>query len=317
MYLDVIVQAVESVLTLFLIGALGYALAAKGWFSDNTKAVLPRLVVDITMPLYLVYVISSTISRDELIEMLSAASLPLIALLLTFAVSLVLIRILKIPQGHKGIFSVAFSCPNTIYLGIPVNLALFGEAALKYVLLFYFVHTLFFWTVGGYLISGDGEREKTPLLSLAGLRSIISRPMLGSLCGLFLLCFDLHLPNFLLRTTEYLGNLTVPLIIISMGITMHDMNRRDLRPDRELGFIIIGRFLVSPLMMLAVSYLLPIPALMRQVFVIQASLPVITSMAAMASYYKAAPEFSALAVAVTTLLCIATLPVYMVLVSLI
>lgn len=313
--MDVVIQAVESVLTLFLIGSIGYILAARNWFTDNTKAVLPKLVVEISMPLYLVYVISNTITHDDMILLLPAASLPLIALLLTFAVSLMVRRMAKIPEGHKGIFSVAFTCPNTVYLGIPVNLALFGQASLPYVLLFYFVHTLFFWTIGSVLIAGDGERAKTPLFSLDRLRSIMTPPMTASLFGLLLLALDVRLPRFLLNTAEYMGSLTVPLIIISMGITLQGMNLRALRLDRELGLILFGRFFVSPLIMLAVSFLLPIPPLMRQVFVIQSSLPVITSMAAMADYYKASPQFSAVAVAVSTLLCIATIPVFMILVG--
>ena len=315
MYVNVILQAVESVLTLFLIGALGYILAAKSWFCEDTKAVLPRLVVEISLPPYLVYVISSTISREDLLGMLSAISLPLVALLLTFATSHAFVRVLNIPKGRRGIFKVAFTCPNTIYLGIPVNLALFGEAALPYVLLFYLVNTIFFWTVGNYLVAKDSEQEKPPIFSLARLHAILSPPMAATLCGLFLLLLDLNLPSFLLRTAEYLGNLTIPLILISMGITLQGMNLRTLRLDRELGAILLGRFFVSPLLMLAISFLLPIPPLMRQVFVIQASLPVITGMTAMANYHKVAPEFSTIIVTVSTLLCIFTIPVYMVLVS--
>ena len=44
-----------------------------------------------------------------------------------------------------------------MYIGLPVNLALFGDEALPFVLLYFFANTVFFWTVGNYSISHDKE----------------------------------------------------------------------------------------------------------------------------------------------------------------
>lgn len=307
-----VLHAVESVLTLFCIGGAGYVFAARGWFDEQTKAALPRMVLEISLPPYLMYVILENLTREELFSMVHAGMLPFIALLLTFALSRVFVRLLKIPAGHRGIFSVAFTCPNTIYLGIPVNLALFGEAALPHVLLFYFVHTIFFWTAGNWLIAGDAGNGKGSLR----LRAIISPPMAGFLAGLALLLAGVTLPAFVMRAAGSLGGITTPVILLSLGITLQGMRLRSIRLDRELSFILLGRFVFSPAIMFAVSFLFPIPDLMRQVFVIQASLPVVTSIAAMTAYHKVGVEFSAVAVALSTLLCMATLPVFMVLVSL-
>jgi predicted permease len=310
--MDAALHALNSVLVLFLLGAVGYVLAARGWFGEDTKADLPRLVMEVSLPPYLMYVMLTTLTREGLLDMLYGGILPLAALVLTFALARVFVRLLKVPEGRKGIFSVAFTCPNTIYLGIPVNLSLFGPEALKYVLLFYFVHTVFFWTAGNWLIANDGGAGQGALR----LRSLISPPMAGFLVGMALLLCDLTPPPFVMRAAESLGSVTTPVILLSLGITLQGMRRHSLRITRELAFILLGRFFFSPAIMIAVSSMLPIPTLMRQVFVIQSGLPVITSIAAMAAYHKAGAEFSAVAVALSTLLCLVTLPVFMVLVSL-
>ena len=55
---------------------------------------------------------------------------------------------------------------------------------------------------------------------------------------------------------------------------------------------------------------------MLQVFIIQSSLPVITNLAVVANYYKANEELGALAVTSSTLLCLFTVPLLMILVTL-
>ena len=48
---------------------------------------------------------------------------------------------------------------NTIFVGLPINQALFGDASIPYVLIYYMCNTTFFWTLGTYLIQRDGEGE--------------------------------------------------------------------------------------------------------------------------------------------------------------
>ncbi len=316
MYLDVILHAVDGVLTLLLIGMVGYALAGRGWFGVETQRLLPRLTMEITLPPYMFYVQATAISRNELLDMVYAGLLPFTAMTLTYLFSRLLIRLLRIPKGKRGITSVAFTCSNTIYLGLPINLALFGEAALPYVLLYYAVNSMLFWTMGVYLVAGDSEDSKHALLSRETLRSFISPPMMGLISGVMAVLLHIPLPPFLLNSSKMLGGITIPLILLSLGITMHGMRLRNIRPNRELILILLGRFICSPLILFGLSFFFPVPTLMLQVFIIQSSLPVITNLAVVANYYKANEELGALAVTSSTLLCLFTVPLLMILVTL-
>ena len=84
------------------------------------------------------------------------ALLPLGSVTLTFALAIALAKLARVKRQHFGLFCASVANSNTIFIGIPVNLALFGEGSIPYVLLYYAASTVFFWTVGVYSITCPG-----------------------------------------------------------------------------------------------------------------------------------------------------------------
>ena len=304
--------ALQGVLGLLLISIVGYVLAAKGWFDDHAIIMMPRLITCVALPPYLFYTVSHSFQREQLLHMIVSSLFPLLSMLVTFALAWVLARLFRVKEGRRGLFCAGMSASNTMYIGLPVNLALFGEESLPYVLLYYFASTIFFWTVGNYAISSDGNgdgRERTRLRD--NVRHIFSPPMLGFLTGLSLVMLKVELPRFLLDAARYLGNLTTPLALLFIGITLQNMDLRHLKLDRDLVLALAGRLVVSPLVVLLLVPLFPIPELMGKVFIMQASLPVLMQAAILSAYYRTDAEFGALMVSLSTLLSALTIPIYM------
>ncbi len=299
-------HALGGIFGLLLVVAVGYVLAWKGWFSTECKMLLPRLVTYVALPPFLM----STFLQS--FDMLYGALLPFTSQILTFSLAWVVGRAVRVRRRHLGLFCACVSNSNTIFVGIPVNLALFGEESLPHVLLYYFASTIFFWTVGNYAISSDGKsdgRERTRLRD--NIRHIFSPPMLGFLTGLSLVLLNVELPRFLLDTARHLGNLTTPLALLFIGISLQNMDLRHLRLDRDLALALLGRLVLSPLVVALLVPLFPIPELMAKVFIMQASLPVLMQAAILSAYYRTDPEFGALMVSLSTLLSAITIPICM------
>ncbi|WP_300908135.1 AEC family transporter [uncultured Desulfovibrio sp.] len=305
-------HALGGIFGLLLVVAVGYVLAWKGWFSTECQMLLPRLVTYVALPPFLMSTFLQSFDRDNLLHMLYGALLPFTSQILTFSLAWVVGRAVGVRRRRLGLFCACVSNSNTIFVGIPVNLALFGEESLPYVLLYYFASTIFFWTVGNYAISSDGKsdgRERTRLGD--NIRHIFSPPMLGFLTGLSLVLLNVDLPRFLLDTARHLGNLTTPLALLFIGISLQNMDLRHLRLDRDLTLALLGRLVLSPLVVALLVPLFPIPELMAKVFIMQASLPVLMQAAILSAYYRTDPEFGALMVSLSTLLSAITIPICM------
>ena len=322
----VLLHALGGVLSLLLVVGAGYALAALGWFPPAVRALLPRLVTNVALPPFLMCTILRSFAREDLAHMLQGALLPLLAMVLMYALAYAVGRAVGVSRRHFGLFCACVSNPNTIFIGIPVNLALFGEEAVTYVLLYYFASTSFFWTVGNYAISRD---ERAPGAAPAGaaaegpvrrkrlkrLKNLVSAPMLGFLAGLGLALLNAEPPRFLMDAARQLGALTTPLALIYIGVTLHGMDLRRLRLTRDMVLALIGRLVLSPLLVWALLPFFALPDLMGKVFVMQASLPVLMQVAILSGYYRTDPDFGSIMVSVSTLACVVTIPLYMVLLS--
>jgi predicted permease len=315
MNFDVALSAVESVLTLCLIVCVGYVLARRGWFGDETKALLPKLVTLVALPPYVLYHITSSFTRDQLLDLAYGTVVPFVAIFIIFSISMLAARLIRVQAKRRGIFCMGFTCSNSFFMGVPVNIALFGEASLPFVLLYHFVNSAFFWSMGNYLMALDGGSKPEKLFSPGTAKLIVSPPMLGILLGVALVVLGLQLPAFLSNTARYLGGMTTPMILIALGVILQGIPLYSLKVSRELIFMMLGRFVISPLVFVALICVFPVPELMRNVFIIQASLPVGMNLFTVASYHGADAEFSAVAKLTSTLLALVVIPVVMILVA--
>ncbi|MDL2259998.1 AEC family transporter [Deltaproteobacteria bacterium OttesenSCG-928-K17] len=313
---EVIGRAANAVLSLFLMGLVGYILARRNWFTDESKALVPRLVTVIALPPYLFVNILTTFNRGELAGLIYGVAVPALSIIGAALISMGLIRLLKVRPGRRGLFMVGITCSNTMFIGLPVNITLFGMDALPYVLLYFFANTVFFWTLGNYSLSLDGPGKAAPLLSLQTVKRVLSPPLCGFFLGLLLVTAEMRPPEFFMSAAAYIGSLTTPLAIIFIGATLATVSLKELKPDRDIIVVMLGRFVLSPLLVIGLTRIFTLPPLMAKVFIIQSSLPMVASAGLMAGYYKSDVAFASVSVSLSTILSMATIPLYMIIISL-
>jgi predicted permease len=315
--LSAIIHGLECLISLYFIGLVGFILDRRGWCAPETKIFLPRLVTLVTLPPYLFVNILHTFTREEFTRLISGVLAPMASILLCFILSLLLARLFKISRPRRGLVTTAGAFSNTIFMGLPINVALFGEAALPYVLLYFFANSFFFWTIGQYALSRDCDRPGDISDWPGRLRQIFSPPLLGFVLGIIVLLTGLTPPRIILDSAALLGSLTAPLALLFIGLSLGSINSLTLKPDRDLILALCGRFILSPLTMILLMYFFEMTPLMFKVFLIQSSLPPPTSLALLAGYYRADPAFGSRVVVVGTVLSMLLIPLFLAFISLI
>jgi malate permease and related proteins len=302
--------AVLSVLTIFLIIAVGFFLARREFFSPATGEVFARTVVNVSLPAMMVHELTTDFTRGELIHSGRGLLLQMLAYLGCALIAPLAARFGGVAQGRRGTFTAMFVASNTIFIGLPVNLALFGPASVPFVLLAYAVNTSYFWTLGVHGIETDSGR-RYPILSWDHLKRILAPPFLAFLVGIALVFCGVRLPVFLASTLKQLGAMTTPLSLLFMGITFGGIALAELRPTRDMMLLFLGRFLLAPGLVYGMYRLLPVPVLMVKVFMIQAAMPAITQAALTARTCDADYRYATVMVSATNLASLAVLPLYM------
>ena len=80
-------------------------------------------------------------------------------------------------------------------------------------------------------------------------------------------------------------------------------------------FILLGRVVGAPVLMAAIGYLSSLPTFMKQVFIIQSAMPVMTNAPVVAKLYGADSDYAAIMVTETTLATMIVIPILMVLMA--
>jgi len=302
--------AILSVLTIFLIIGVGFFLARRNFFGPSSGELFARTVVNVSLPAMMVYELTTGFTRGELIAGGRGLLLQTLAYIGCALLAPLAVRLGGVPKGRRGTFTAMFVASNTIFIGMPVNLALFGPASVPYVLLAYAVNSTYFWTLGAHGIERDSGR-RFPIFSWDHLKRILVPPFLAFLVGVALVFVGVRLPVFLASTLKQLGAMTTPLSLLFMGITFAGIALAQLRPTRDMLVLFFGRFLLAPALVYGVYRLLPVPTLMVKVFMIQAAMPAITQAALLAKTCDADYRYATIMVSATNLASLAVLPLYM------
>ena len=312
--MDIFLRSISGILVILGMILVGFVIGEKGWFDDKSRGLLAKLVTQVALPCYMLYTITQRFTAADLLKMLPALRFPALSMVVLLGIATGVARIFAVRQDRRGLFISMFFNSNPIFVGLPINQALFGDASIPYVLIYYMCNTTFFWTLGTYLIQRDGEGEAQFDLKTS-LKKVFSPPLMGFILGLVMVMLQVKMPAFLASDLQYLGNLTTPLSMIFIGLSVSHIGVKQLVLGKDQLLILLGRFLVAPLLMATIVYWVPLPSLMKQVFIIQSAMPVMTNAPVVARLYGADSDYAAVMVTETTLATMVVIPILMLLMA--
>lgn len=300
-------NGIISVLVVFIILGVGFYFTKRKKWPDNTNKVFSTTVVQIAAPSLAIVSIENRFTPD----MLRAAfwNLLIIAASLFFMYVLgkLLSRLLKLPPKKRAVFETTFTFNNTMFIGLPINQIVFGHEGLPYLFTFYLVTIVLFWSLGAYTLckaSNMGGKSFS-------LKKIFSPGLIGVLIGCLLVEMEWHLPVILETSLTYLGDICVPLSLLVIGSNLaKSVSRGVAKVTKDQVVILLGKFILHPLIIWGAFSLLDIDGLPLKVFILTASLPCHAQTAIMAEYYDLEGEYASNLVSLSTLISLVTIPIY-------
>ncbi|WP_270216913.1 AEC family transporter [Pediococcus pentosaceus] len=309
-----LLQSIQGVLVIIVMVAVGYYLASLHWFSESSKKLIAKIVTQVALPPYMIVSITKDFTKSELVKLLPNLWYPVLSMFILMGISWLVARIIQVDPKRHGLFTSMFFNSNTVFVGLPINLAIFGDKSLPYVLVYYMANTTIFWTLGVYFIQRDSSNHVQMNFKDA-LRKIFSAPLLGFMIGIVLIVLNIKLPNFLMSSFNYLGGLTIPLSMLFIGISVYDAGLKNMRFQKDNLGVLSGRFIFAPIIMALLVSPSHMPVMMKEVFILQSCMPVMTNAPVVAQLYDADADFASIMVTETTLLSLVIVPIMMTILS--
>ncbi|MEZ5449266.1 MAG: AEC family transporter [Thiolinea sp.] len=166
---------------------------------------------------------------------------------------------------------------NSGNMGIPLILFAFGEDLLQAAIVLFIIEMVLHFTLGLYML----DHRTHPL------RLLRMPMMLAAIAGLLFSALHLTLPMPLANTLKLLGQVSIPLLLFSLGVRLLDVNFR----DWKLG--VLGAFAGPAAGLASALLLLPWLALDKTqtaILLIFAALPPAVLNVLVAEQYRQEPE---------------------------
>ena len=126
--------------------------------------------------------------------------------------------------------------------------------------------------------------------------------------------------SFVSSTLTYVGNLVTPLSLIYIGIVLADAGLKSIRFDRDTVVALVGRFILSPIVMILVLMVAgnlgaSFPTLASQTLIVQSATPMLAVLPILANEAHGDVEYATNIVTTSTVLFIVVVPVLMTLIQ--
>lgn len=315
-------QSIQSVISIILMIALGYILKGQGWFDEKFGGSISSLITKVALPASIFVSVLKNLTKDTLFQLSGSLIYPVGGVVISYIIAYLLVKILKIRPGRRGIFMNAVVNANTIFIGLPLNIALFGEKALPYFLVYYVTNTVSTWAFGVFLISNDDPTKvKGENKAKLNWKKLLPPPLLGFIVAIIFLLVGIPVPTFINSTLTYVGNIVTPLSLIYIGIVLYDAGLKSIRFDRDTVVALLGRFILAPAVLIGLLVVgqnvfgANLDSLLQQTLVVQSATPMLAVLPILANEAHGDVKYATNLVTTSTLLFVIVVPILMQLVQ--
>lgn len=288
-------QCVNLILTVAQIVAPVFILAAIGigWVKLGHDYPL-RFITKLVMTLAIPCLIFTALMRTE-IDPAALTTVSLAALAAYIGVGLAFWA-LGAALGHdRRTYLAPLIFGNTGNLGLPLALFAFGQEGLGYAVVVFAIMAMGSFTFGIWLVAGGGNP----------LRSLKEPVVIGTALGALFLWQGWHTPVWLTNTLEMLGQIAIPLMLITLGVAVARLSPGSM--GRAVWLSIVKAGLCAGIAALA-GWAFGLSGIPFAVLVLQLITPVAVTNYLLAQRFEADAESVAGLVLASTLLSVIYLP---------
>ncbi|TPV61800.1 AEC family transporter [Aestuariibacter sp. GS-14] len=256
---------------------------------------ITRMVMNIGAPCLVVSVLGKADIELQLLQKVSLAAFTVF----TFSAIVISVILYYSRQTIRQILPpLLFG--NNGNMGLPLALFAFGQSGLALALGYFWTLAMLNFTLGIAMLTWGGNLLKS-------LLNMFKQPLVySSVVVLMLFATDSTLPLGLQNTVDLLAGMTIPLMLITLGVSLTQLSIADVKGSFFLGLL---RLTVGFTIGYLTAKALDLEGILKGVVILQASMPAAVSNYLLALKYTEKPEKVAGIVVLSTIMSLATLPI--------
>jgi predicted permease len=193
----------EIVAPVFLLGAVGFA-----WVKFGFEYRI-QFVTQLSMTLGVPCLIFVALMETE-VDARALTAISLAAVVAYAVITVVFWAIVRLLRLEVRTYLAPLIFGNTGNIGLPLALFAFGDAGLGFAVVVFAIMAVWSFTYGIWLVAGGGSLHK-----------MLREPLVAAtVAGLLFLWRDWETPVFLTNTLRLIGQMAIPLMLITLGVAV-------------------------------------------------------------------------------------------------
>lgn len=292
----------NKILQLFLMMFCGWLLVKTGLLKSSDSKVLSILCVYIIIPCTVInaFQISYTpeAAGNFLLAVISAVSIHILLFLIVWGIG----KVYPLSRIEKA--SLIYS--NAGNLIIPLVTAVLGEDYVLYASAFMIVQLFIIWTHGRSLIEGKSGADFKAILTNVNL--------IACVVGLVMFLCRITLPSFLQETMKGIGSMIGPAAMIMIGMILAGSDIVSMIREKRIWIISFMKMILIPAAVILIMKLSCFASLSSEgstilyISLMACMTPSAATVTQMAQLYDQDAGYATAINTITTLMCIATMP---------
>ncbi len=300
-----ILHLIESVAVIFILMGVGFILKKKGIVRERDTKILSDIIITVAVPALVFHSIIETFTKKMLLSSYTIIVFSIFMSIIALLVAIVTVKGLKSVKGDKSdIFLFTCILPNTVFIGLPIILSLYGNQSAGLVFIFDIGSFIILWTIGIYLVN---RKETFAIKEM--IKEIVNVPFIVFIISTVLILIEAPRPPYLImEVADMLGSIAIPLSMLLIGMNIANLKFNYKKVDYSIALIALIRLIIVPVIMIFILLHINIPILFKKVIIIEAGLPTMLTTAILARKYNKGYQYATTAVFVTTLIGLLTIP---------
>ena len=306
----------SKVLVVFIYIGIGLAANKLKVLPEGSVKHFISLVMSITVPCL---VVSSMTGQDISGDMYRNTIMTLLVTALIYVVITILTTFISdriFPgkdQQDRNVLASAMTGCNSGFMGFPIATAVFGELVFYYMVIQNISNNIYLFVISLAQLHHKEEEKSTKTLG-EKLRPLMNPTSLATIVSLVMMIAGLHLPAYVMDIVDTLGDITIPLSMILVGVQLGGTDPKKLA-DKDLLITSAIKLIAAPALALLILTPLPIDPVVKLTALLGTCFPSAVIGVAVAAQEGKNSQLMAEAVATTTLLSLITLPVWILICS--
>lgn len=299
-------HTLTTVASIFVLLLVGYGAKKLGALKAADASVINSIIVNITMP---PFIFSSIHGKELTLPMIKTPFIGFAAQLVVMGLAYLAAKVMRMDRRTTGALMLVSAFGNTGFLGLAVILRAFHsdpQALFGAIMFDEFAMTFGLYSVGVIVAAafGGSKFERAHMMEFA--RS----PLIWS-AVVGLVFRQVALPAMLMQTIEILAKATVPLAMISIGLSLSSRSVKSNLPGIAATFVL--KMIALPLLVYLTLPHVGVQGIVREAATLEAAMPAAILTGVVSARYGANGAFAAAAIFATTLAAIVWLPLVLVL----